>query len=157
MLMQRREDVPEAVRELLRTVADSFEKLYTLIALFRRQRQTSLDELMTQVQLPEPTLVEALYDLLGSGLVGRGSRPREFVYNAGDGVRDASVAWLSAQFDHASHANVDIVKLLSQTALQRVRAAVYQRMEQAAVMPDAGAVPSNGRGRKGPNRPNRDD
>jgi len=116
--------VPEHVRQFLRNVADSYEKLYTLVALFQHAGPLRLEELTARVGFSETVLLETLRLLRGADVVVHGPQAGQFMYAAGDSERDASVAWLAGRVDEP---NVELVQLLNDTAMSRVRAALYVR------------------------------
>jgi len=116
--------VPEHVRAFLHSVSDSYEKLYTLLALFSQSAGATLVSLCERLGLDDGTVVVALEALRRAGVVKPDSQ-RMFVYVSDRGPRHASVEWLAEHHDLAS---VEIAKLLNDIALARVRAALHGRL-----------------------------
>jgi predicted RecB family endonuclease len=113
---------PETVQHILRNFVDSYEKLYTLVALFRRSTGASADQLATQLGLAESTVVEALTELKKQAVITTGPTPDRFVYVTGNPARDEGLTWLAEQLEAGG---VELVRVLNEAALSRVRDTLY--------------------------------
>lgn len=120
------EAIPRAVRALLMSCLDSYEKLHIVCALSSAGRGLALDDLAKQSSVPRAHVCEALPALLNAGLVVRTGE--SFAYVAGDAEREAGVASVRALL--AQNA-VELAMLLNALALERARKAIEARLQVA--------------------------
>lgn len=128
------EEIPEDVRSFLLEHIESYEQLDVLVLLRRRPDESfSIGAISGSMNVPDAVIERALQDLHASGLIesslGRGG-PR-YRYRSGDAATDAIIDGLAKAY---AERPVDIVKLMSEGAIERVRTSAMRAFANAFVL-----------------------
>ena len=116
--------VPDAVRELVLSVVDSYEKLYVLSALVRSDSALELDSLCERVSLPRDIVHESLQPLALAGLAHQHAGGL-YAYECADPDRARAVESLLELFERDP---LELSRLLDRAAVERARSAIHERL-----------------------------
>jgi hypothetical protein len=122
--------IPDDVRRFLQDHVDSHEKLSALLLLRRRQERTwTSAEAAAELTIAESGLEQALDELCASGLVSRAAAG-QYRYAAApelDALAASTAQWLQ-------NCPVEMVQLLSENAMQRVRSSAARTFAEAFLL-----------------------
>jgi DNA-binding IclR family transcriptional regulator len=122
----------EEVRSLLERHVDSFEGLEAILLLRKRGGEPmSLESVRSGIRIPTPDLDAALERLQRGGLVRREPDTGEYVYAPKTPALAACVERLAAVY---AESPVEIARLLTERALDRVRSEAAQLFADAFVL-----------------------
>jgi hypothetical protein len=127
-------EVPKTVQELLRERIASFEQLEILLLLFRRRDQTWTSEAVyKELGIPPSHASDGLDHLVRGNLVDVrvGGASLLFRFNPGTPELERGVAELQQTF---AERPVDVLRLLSEFAVQRVRTSAMKMFADAFVI-----------------------
>lgn len=123
---------PAAVRRLLLEVVDSFEKLEVLVHLHRaRFGAQTTTAIARALGIPGQAVAEALSELMRDGLVRTTDQDGAGWWFDPNGPRAPTVDVLAKLYEEE---RLDVMTLMSQVALERVRAQVAQAFADAFVI-----------------------
>jgi predicted ArsR family transcriptional regulator len=117
--------LPRAVDDLLGNSIRSIEELEILLLLIRSRGARSSKELACELALSEAAILTALEDLAQARLVVRceESSPRQFVFELRRGELGPAIEQLADAYEKN---RLDIISLLSQRAILRLRSGVHR-------------------------------
>ena len=119
------------VETLLRVHVGSYEHLAVLLQVFREpQKEWSIQELSAALRIASKLVESALTDLCRAKLVLPDATEHSYRY-AGTGSMDATVAVLAREY---AENPVGIVKMLSDSAIQRLRTSALRALSDAFVV-----------------------
>ncbi len=128
------EDVPEAVRELLRDHVETYEQLGTLLyARAQGDRAFSADEAAAAVGLASAEAEAALLHLVGHSLVGvdKGPAPPRYRYGARSSPQAPVIDQLATVHDRQ---HLGLVRQMSANAIERMRTSAARAFSEAFVL-----------------------
>src|SRR5690242_20135849 len=125
------DSLPADVQTLLRVHVGSYEHLAVLLQVFREpQKEWSITQLSATLRIASKLVESALTDLCRAKLVLPDETGTTYRY-AGTGSMDATVAVLAREY---ADNPVGIVKLLSDSAIQRLRTYALRAFSDAFVV-----------------------
>lgn len=127
------DEVPQPVKELLRSSIASYEELEALLALMGTpQRSWTAEQVAAALNVPEDVASKALGDLATTGLLARAEgAPAAFKY----APRTPAFARAAEALDQECRTNrIAVMKLMNANALERVRGGAVRAFADAFVI-----------------------
>lgn len=138
-------DIPDDVLTLLQERLAGLDELEVVLFVRRdASRRWTASTVATELHRPESSTEPALESLLGAELLasdgGGGGAERRYMYRPATPALDAAVTLLAALYDERP---LDVMRILSNSALDRIRSAA------ARTFADAFVIGRNGRKKDG--------